>query len=127
MAKTPILTVTVVVVLVGLGLVGLFFALRPAPQEEAEPQERAVDLEIRGDAMSPPEIVVGEGDRVTLEITADRPMELHLHGYDLEEEVSPGEPAELSFDAGITGRFGIEDEETQTELGTLIVEPREGG
>lgn len=126
MVETPPLTAIIVVVLVILGLVGLFFALRPDAREEAGPQERAVDLEIRGDAMSPAEIAVSEDDRVTLGITADRPIELHLHGYDLEEEVSAGEPAELSFDADITGRFEIENHDTETELGALIVEPHEG-
>lgn len=127
MAKSPTLTATIVVALAVLGLVGLFFALRPAPEEAAGPQERTVDVEILGGAMSPAEIAVGEGDRVTLGISADHPVEFHLHGYDLEEEVSPGEPAELSFAADITGRFAVENHDTETELGELIVEPSEGG
>jgi hypothetical protein len=111
----------ILVIALALGL--LFLGLRPdAPS--GGPQERSIGLEVRGDAMTPEEISVGEGDLVTLGITADRPVEFHLHGYDLEEEVEPGEPAELSFEADLTGRFEIEDEPTQTELGTLIVEPR---
>lgn len=113
----------ILIALVVLGLGGLFFALRPTPQE-AGPQEREVDLEVRGDAMTPEEVVLGEGDAVTLRVVADRPMQLHLHGYDLEGKVSPDEPAELSFDANLTGRFEIEEEQTHTELGTLVVEPR---
>jgi heme/copper-type cytochrome/quinol oxidase subunit 2 len=74
--------------------------------------------------MTPNQIVVGEGDRVKLEITSDSPAELHVHGYDLEQEVEPGEPAELTFDATITGRFEIEDHDTETTLGELIVQPR---
>jgi hypothetical protein len=71
--------------------------------------------------MTPSEITVGEGDRVNLQITSDNPIEFHLHGYDLEKEVEPGE---LSFDATITGRFDIEDHDTDTELGVLLVQPR---
>ena len=74
--------------------------------------------------MTPAEVSVTEGDRVNLEITSDHPIELHLHGYDLTEEVEPGEPGELSFEATNTGRFAIEDHETETELGTLLVHPR---
>ena len=77
--------------------------------------------------MTPDELDVDEGARVNLRITSDVPLEFHLHGYDLEEEVEPGEPAALSFEADITGRFEIEEEQTQTELGTLIVEPRQDG
>ena len=61
---------------------------------------------------------------MTLRWTSDIPVEVHLHGYDLEEEVSPGEETDLSFEADLTGRFEIEEHETETELGTLLVQPR---
>jgi len=113
----------ILIVLVALGLGVLFFTLRPAPPS-AEPEEREVDLEIRGTTMTPKEVILGEGDRATLNITTDRPIDLHLHGYDLAEEVSPGEPAELWFEADVTGRFEIKEEQAHAELGTLVVEPR---
>lgn len=119
MARLLIVTVIVVVV-----LGGLFFAPRPAPREEAGPQEREVDIAVQGDAMTPEEIPLVEGEQATLRITSDHPIEFHMHGYDLEEEVSPEEPAEVSFQADLTGRFEIEDEASQTELGALLVEPR---
>lgn len=77
--------------------------------------------------MTPAEITAGEGARVTLSITADRPVEFRLHGYDLEEEIEPGETVTLSFEAEPTERFEIGAEQKQTELGTLVVEPRQGG
>ena len=113
----------ILIALAVLVLSGLFYALRPVPSSEGI-QARAVDLEVRGNAMTPDEVTLSEGDQATFNITTDRPVELHLHGYDLTEEVSPGEPAELSFEANITGRFEIEEEQSHTELGTLLVEPR---
>ncbi len=74
--------------------------------------------------MSPEEISVHEGDRVTLNITAERPVEIHVHGYDLEEEVEPGKDTEILFEAELTGRFPMEDHDTEAELGVLVVEPR---
>ena len=74
--------------------------------------------------MTPDEIIVGGGERVKLRITSDSPLEFHLHGYDLSKEIEPGEPAELTFDATITGRFEMENEQTQEQLGTLLVQPR---
>ncbi len=59
-----------------------------------------------------------------LDPTMARPLILVLGGYDIERELEPGEPARLSFDADLTGRFEIEDYETEEELGTLVVEPR---
>jgi len=73
--------------------------------------------------MTPDEISVDEGDEATLRITSDEPLEFHLHGYDLEADVEQDEPAALTFDATITGRFNIENEETQEELGALLVQP----
>jgi FtsP/CotA-like multicopper oxidase with cupredoxin domain len=122
----------VVIVLVVLGLGSLFLALRPNttpsgdPTETPtdEPQERIYDVAIEGGAMGPDEISADEGDFVTLRLTSERPVEVHLHGYDLEGEVSPGEETELSFEADATGQFEIEDHETEAQLGTLLVQPR---
>jgi heme/copper-type cytochrome/quinol oxidase subunit 2 len=74
--------------------------------------------------MSPAEISVNEGDNVTLRVSSDKPMKLHLHGYDVKREVEPGETAKLRFEADIIGRFEIEDHESEKELGTLQVRPR---
>ena len=121
---------TLVVVLVTLIVLGvLFVLLRPessAPESSdvGETQEQPVALAINGNNMSPDEVSVTEGDQVTLQIISDRPIEVHLHGYDLEEVVGAEEPGELSFEATMTGRFPIEDHNTEAELGTLLVQPR---
>ena len=120
----------IIVVLVLISLVGLFFALRPDPTTSGdatpadEPQDRVFDVAIEYGAMSPAEVSVEEGDQVTLRLTSDSPVEVHLHGYDFEEEVLPGEETVLSFEAEITGRFEIEDHETEAALGALLVQPR---
>jgi hypothetical protein len=51
---------------------------------------------------------VHEGDSVTLRWTSDRPVTLHLHGYDIERRVVPGAVTEYGFTAYATGRFSIE-------------------
>jgi heme/copper-type cytochrome/quinol oxidase subunit 2 len=124
----------VVIVLVVLGLGVLFLALRPdstSPQDDdptttsaGEPQERNYDVVIENGAMNPGEIDVDEGDFVTLRLTSESPVEVHVHGYDLEGDVLPGEETNLSFEANTTGRFAIEDHETEAQLGTLLVQPR---
>ena len=119
----------VVVLITLIALIVLFFLLRPessAPEagDEEEIQEEQVALATNGNTMSPDEVSVTEGAQVNLQLTSDRPIEFHVHGYDLEEEVQPGEPAELMFEATTTGRFPIEDHDTEAELGTLLVQPR---
>ena len=119
---------TVLAAIVLIALVVLFFLLRPgspAPEsgDVAETQEEVVAVAINEGIMSPPEVTVYEGDQVNLQITSDRAIEVHLHGYDLTEEVEPGETAELSFEATDTGRFAIEDHNTDAEVGMLLVQP----
>jgi hypothetical protein len=40
-------------------------------------------------------------------------VEVYLRGYALENEVLPGEATTLSFEADLTGQFGIEDHESE--------------
>jgi hypothetical protein len=71
--------------------------------------ELVFDLRIEGGSL--PEamrlIRAKQGDIVTLRWRTDRPMVLHLHGYDIEMQVEPGAVAEMSFAARATGRFPI--------------------
>lgn len=60
---------------------------------------------------------VHEGDVVKLRCTSDRPVVLHLHGYDVEQRVSAGAVAELAFTATATGRFRIEIHAPPAEAG----------
>ena len=53
-------------------------------------------------------VKVQQGDDLELRWSSDKPMELHLHGYDIEVKVSPQAPAVMSFKANIPGRFPIE-------------------
>jgi hypothetical protein len=53
-------------------------------------------------------VPVAVGTPVTLSITSDAADEVHVHGYDLEATLTPGTPAEISFDAGIPGVFEVE-------------------
>jgi len=65
-----------------------------------------------------------QGDEVTLRITSDTTDELHLHGYNLQMQVSPERTAVLKFTASRTGRFTFEFHRIGLELGALEVYPR---
>jgi hypothetical protein len=118
LARSLILIAVIVLV-----LGGLFFLLRP-DTPAAGLRDRTFDVSIEGGEMSPNEISVNEGDRVTLHISSDETMELHVHGHDVEQEVVPEKVARLHFKADLTGRFEIEDHESERELGVLQVRPR---
>lgn len=50
-----------------------------------------------------------KGEKVELRWTSDRPIALHLHGYDIEVRVAPQAPATMSFTANVTGRFPVSE------------------
>ena len=51
---------------------------------------------------------VTQGERVELHWSTDSPLILHLHGYDIEAEVTPHSPAVMRFTAHASGRFPVE-------------------
>ena len=108
-------------------LVGL---IAPVVVAAAGAEPRVVDLEIRGGELPKEKRVVRvpQGDEVTLRWTTDRPVAIHLHGYDIETQLAPGKPASMRFTARATGRFPIEVHAhgggEQRMLGYLEVHPR---
>ena len=52
---------------------------------------------------------VAKGDSVVLRWMSDRPIALHLHGYDIEASVAPQGPAAMTFLANIAGRFPVSE------------------
>ena len=53
-------------------------------------------------------IRVKQNDVVKLEWSTDKPITIHLHGYDIEKAIAPGAVTEMSFAARATGRFTVE-------------------
>ena len=60
---------------------------------------------------------VKQGDFVKLRWTSDRPIVLHLHGYDIERKVEPGMVSEMAFVARATGRFSVEEHKPDAKGG----------
>jgi FtsP/CotA-like multicopper oxidase with cupredoxin domain len=81
-----------------------------AKAQSQRPVEQVFEVRIEGGEVADGlrTLRVTEGDRVRLRWTADAPTILHLHGYDIEQEVAPGRVTELQFEAYATGRFPIE-------------------
>ena len=76
---------------------------------EREPQEHVFNLELQGGELVDGGAAwqVNQDDRVTLNVRSDQPVNFHLHGYDLEQDITPEEPAEFVFTAEATGSFPI--------------------
>ncbi len=81
--------------------------VRAALAQEAVRKVIDVRIENRKVVAPPGTIRITEKDVVELRWTSDESSKLHLHGYDLETQVGPGEPAAMVFKAHATGRFPI--------------------
>ena len=62
-------------------------------------------------------------DTLVLRVTSDADDEVHVHGYDLEFEVGPARPGELTFEATIPGVFEVELHDAGREILKLEVRP----
>jgi len=67
-------------------------------------------------------VPVALGTSVSLVVTSDVADEVHLHGYDIEKELSPGQPATLQFTADVAGVFEVELHHAGTVLLRLQVQ-----
>ena len=66
---------------------------------------------------------VQQGDRVVLVVTSDVADHIHLHGYDIMRDVTPGRPARLPFRATVPGRFEVELEDRGVPIADITVQP----
>jgi hypothetical protein len=111
-----------------------------------EPEELTFDLEISDRQFNIVLLKAFHGDTLTLIINSDELGEVHIHGYDYQEDVSPGEQTVIIFEAHATGKFNItfhsvstytkndghehnhddgnDSEESEVLLGSLEVRPR---
>ena len=78
------------------------------PAAAAASQSFSVELaggRVRGEET----LKVRKGDQVQVRLSSDKPMVLHLHGYDIDTKVAPAAPALLTFKADIAGRFPVHE------------------
>jgi len=72
-------------------------------------EQKVFEQQSNGDVDMTPlkKLRVIEGDQVELHWLSIEPVELHLHGYDIELMVEPGLTAVMRFKARATGRFPV--------------------
>ena len=102
---------------------------QPAAPTTTEPTDAEADfglVSVRIVGGEPGEIVrttVHKGDPVRVVVRGDIRDEVHIHGYDLKADVAPGRPADIRFEADLTGRFEIELEDAAKQIAQLTVLP----
>lgn len=113
MRRTPLLIAALVVVSCG--------STQP-DQPSGVPVQIEVEVE-DGEVRAPDVVAVEQGQRVELGVRADVTDEIHVHGYDLFQEVRPGTRVLVTFVATISGIFEVELEQAGLLLLQLQVTP----
>lgn len=96
----------------------------------ASAESRVIALTIRNGTLPTEQrlIKVRQGDDVTLRWTSDKRVTIHVHGYDIEQAITPDAAVTMRFVARASGRFPIELHGTkrgdESTLGYLEVHPR---
>ncbi len=76
-----------------------------AAQGDVQTFELTVD---NGDLVRSDKVIrVTKGDTVRLHWKTDKVTVVHLHGYDIELTLNPGQSTEMSFEVHATGRFPV--------------------
>lgn len=97
-------------------------AASPAPTPSATSsavEVRVVDGRVEG----PRRVTVALGEPVMLRVTSDVADEIHVHGYDITDEVEAGGTTTIQFTANIPGVFEDELEGRHLRLVELEVKP----
>jgi hypothetical protein len=101
-------------------------ATTPQQQErKPEPKPEVTTIVVKGGEPvgGVQELEYTRGDEIRFDVEADIAEEVHVHGYNVIEEVAPGEVARFDFPADIEGGFEVELEGSHTQIAELTVEP----
>ena len=75
----------------------------------------------RGVSPPPGRVDIKQGEQVRLVVRSDTQDEIHVHGYDLEKPVGPGQDAVIEFAATQAGLFEVETHDSGLLLTQLAV------
>jgi hypothetical protein len=69
------------------------------------------------------ELEYSAGEEIRFRVSSNQADEVHVHGYDVEEEIPAGGTAMLAFPADIEGIFEVELHGSETQIAELRVNP----
>jgi hypothetical protein len=109
---------------VAIAVVAFVIAKPGSDDKSTGPQ--AIRLQLKNHALvgGRKVIKVKKGDRVVMVVSSDKPEKIHLHGFEIERDVTPSKPGRFAFTAKNEGAYAIESHTTEKKLATLQVQPR---
>jgi hypothetical protein len=69
------------------------------------------------------ELTYNKGDEMDIVVDSDTASEVHLHGFDVMQDVKAGGTTEFKVPADLEGEFEMELEDTKTQIAQITVNP----
>jgi hypothetical protein len=97
---------------------------RDEDDEPGAAQENTIEVRVVGGRVEGvgDAVDVPLGEDVTIRVRCEEADEVHVHGYDVIDDVGPGDEAEIELTADIPGAFEVELEEAHLLLFELRVQ-----
>jgi hypothetical protein len=94
------------------------------PDEKPRSEGKVIRVQVAGGEVSGVEstVAVPLGADLSIVVRSDEADEVRVHGYNLFDDVAPGQPAEINLTADIPGEFEVELEQTHLPLFSLQVQ-----
>ena len=92
-------------------------------EEKPEPEAPTIVIEGGQPVGGVQELAVDEGDAIRFRVESDVADHVHLHGYDVIQDVEAGGSVEFDVPATITGVFEAELEERVVPIAEITVNP----
>jgi FtsP/CotA-like multicopper oxidase with cupredoxin domain len=95
----------------------------PTTSSTSTPTATVIEVTYAGGEVTTasPRVELSLGEEVVLRVTSDVAEEIHLHGYDLYEDIPAGGTGEVSFTADLPGAYEVELQQAGRPLVQLRV------
>lgn len=68
-------------------------------------------------------ITITQGNRAVILVSSDGKDTVHLHGWNIEREITPSKPGRFAFKADNQGAYELESHTTNQKIATIQVRP----
>jgi hypothetical protein len=91
--------------------------------ETSEPDVRTLQITVTGKKVTPApaRVDLASGTRLRLVITVDHDDEVHVHGFEVEREVTAGKPVTIDLTGGEPGLYEVETHDPELRLLQVLV------
>lgn len=96
---------------------------KPKPQKPEEPEVATIVIEGGQPVGGVAELSFDEGDPIRFVVESDVADHVHLHVYDVMQDVAAGGSTEFNVPATLTGVFEAELEDSAVPIAEITVEP----